>query len=345
MATCLPLELHHRIVSNITPSLRWDETTPIETWRQVCREKLWELLGMDEMVACEPILTMDAEDEIDGNRHIHFTLHTEEGYYTHCDLLLPKEQVGKLPLCLCLQGHTRGSHISLGVARYPGEDKSRFVKDDDFCVRAVQEGFAAVAVEQRSFGRCGEQGSGCLPTQMAGFLLGRTIIGERVWDVMRVVDAIEAHFSDIITMEGSVIMGNSGGGTATYYAACLEDRFDGYMPSCALGTFRGHLTGMMNCPCNYIPHIAKYFDMGDLAVMIAPKKLVLVCAEVDQYYPKEGMLETVAVIRNIYEKIGAGENCAHVLCNDGHRFYADEAWPVMHRMLGQSLPAELPEQK
>ena len=337
MNTCLPIELHHHIVSTITPSLRWDGETPIEPWRQKCRQQLWELLGMDEIVPCKPNLSIVCEDEIDGNRHIYFTLNTEEGYYTHCDLLLPKEQRERLSLCLCLQGHTRGSHISLGQTRYPDEDKSKFVKDNDFCLRAVKEGFAALAVEQRGFGRCGgaQIGTNCTHPQMSGFLLGRTLIGERVWDVMRVVDAVEESFSHIITMEGSVIMGNSGGGTATYYAACLEDRFYGYMPSCALGTFKGHLTGMFNCTCNYVPRIAKYFDMGDLAIMIAPKKLVMVCAEVDKYYPREGMLETAALIKDIYKKIGAEDNCELVLCNDGHRFYADEAWPVMHRMLGQ----------
>ncbi|MBQ2726425.1 MAG: hypothetical protein IJF78_12035 [Clostridia bacterium] len=102
----------------------------------------------------------------------------------------------KLPLCVCVQGHTKGSHISLGLTRYPGEDPGGFVKDDDFCLRAVKEGFAALAIEQRAFGQCGgnEHGPAYGHAHMAALLLGRTLIGERVWDVMRAVDCIMEHF-------------------------------------------------------------------------------------------------------------------------------------------------------
>lgn len=302
MNTCFPLNHHDDIARNKVPSLRWDGQTPVEVWRETCCAKLWELLGMDQMEPCKPVMTVTQEDEIQGSRHIHFTLQTEVGDYTHCDLLLPQKQEKKLPLCVCVQGHTKGSHISLGLTRYPGEDPSKFVKDDDFCLRAVKEGFAALAIEQRAFGQCGgnENGPACGHAHMAALLLGRTLIGERVWDVMRAVDCIMEHFSDVITMDGSVLMDNSGGGTTTYYTACLEDRFSGYMPSCALCTYHGHLTSRYNCPCNYIPGIAKYFDLGDLAVMIAPKNLTMVCAEVDPCYSTEGIFETTDRIQSIY---------------------------------------------
>ena len=163
--------------------------------------------------------------------------------------------------------------------------------------------------------------------------MGRTLIGERVWDVMRVVDAIEAHFGDLITMEGSVLMGNSGGGTATYYTACLEHRFDGFMPSCAVCTYRDSIIAIHHCTCNYIPGIARYFDMGDLAVMIAPKKLVVVCGKDDDIFPLHGVKETFGIIEGLYAALDAPNNCALVIGHEGHRFYADAAWPVMTGLL------------
>lgn len=342
MNTCLPLELHDNIAANAVPALRWDGKTPVGSWREKCRAKLWELLGMDQIVPCKPVMTVTSKDEIEGNLHTHFTLQTEEGYFTHCDLLLPKNQQEKRPLCVCVQGHTKGSHISLGQVRYPDEDKNKFVKDYDFCLRAVKEGFAALAIEQRAFGQCGgtEDGPACSHAHLAALLIGRTLIGERVWDVMRAVDCITENYSDVITMEGSVLMGNSGGGTTTYYTACLEDRFSGYMPSCALCTYHGHLTSRYHCPCNYVPGIAKYFDLGDLAVMIAPKNLTMVCADNDPCYPTDGTFETTDRIQHIYQAMGAEEHCALVVGHDGHRFYADDAWPVMHRLLEQKPAKE-----
>jgi len=331
----LPLTKNIRLSADVQPSMRWDGVTSLEEHRVKCTERLRDLLGMDYFTPCEPVFEVLSDDEHLGHRHIRFSLQTEEDYFTYCDLLLPKEQTGKLPLCACLQGHSKGSHISLGIAKYPGDEEIMHGGDRDFCLRAVEEGFAALAIEQRAFGQCGGtvHGPACERPAMTSLLLGRTLIGSRVWDVMRVVDAIETHFSDLITMEGSVLMGNSGGGTATYYTACLEHRFDGFMPSCAVCTYHDSIIALAHCTCNYIPGIARYFDMGDLAVMIAPKKLVVVCGKDDDIFPLRGVRETFDIIQDIYEGLNVEENCALVIGDGGHRFYANDAWPVMKKLL------------
>ena len=328
--------VHHvALAEALTPALRWNGETPIDAHRKACTEKLTALLGLDTFAPCDPIFEITYEGEHRGHRHIHFTLQTEEGYFTHCDLLLPKTQTGKLPLCATLQGHSKGAHISLGMPKYPGDENTISGGDRDFCIRAVAEGFAALAIEQRAFGQCGgtEQGPACIRPAMEALLMGRTLIGERVWDIMRVVDAIEAHFGDLITMKGSVLMGNSGGGTATYYTACLEHRFDGFMPSCAVCTYRDSIIAIHHCTCNYIPGIARSFDMGDLAVMIAPKKLVVVCGKDDDIFPLHGVRETFGIIETLYKASDAPDGCALVVGDGGHRFYADDAWPVMKGLL------------
>lgn len=335
----LPLEQHKEMARTVSPALRWDGQSPVEIWRDTCRETLWELLGMDTFALCEPIFEITCEDTLGENRHVHFTLQTEEGYFTHCDLLLPPAQNDPLPLCVCLQGHSKGAHISLGVAKFPGDEEIIKGGDRDFALRAVKEGFAALAIEQRAFGACGgtENGPACERPAMTALLLGRTLVGERVWDVMRVLDAVESHFADAITLRGSVLTGNSGGGTATYYAACLEHRFAGFMPSCAISTYRDSIINLHHCTCNYIPRIARYFDMGDLAILIAPKKLVVVCGRHDEIFPLHGVQEEFAIMQKLYRALGAEGNCALVVGEEGHRFYADAAWPVMQGLLSREL--------
>ncbi|MBQ4355014.1 MAG: hypothetical protein IJC71_08985 [Clostridia bacterium] len=332
-----PLKHHIALAfdSGKKPKFRWQDSGDFEAWRASCTDTLSDLLGMDAFEECEPLFEITEDGELNGNRHIHFTLQTEEGYFTHCDLLLPPVQNGPLPLCACLQGHSKGSHISLGIAKYPGDEDTISGGDRDFAVRAVKEGYAALAIEQRAFGLCGgtERGPACERPAMTALLLGRTLIGERIWDISRVIDAVLLHFSDLVTMEGSVLTGNSGGGTATYYTACLEHRFDGYMPSCAVCTYRDSIIALHHCTCNYIPRIAKYFDMGDLAAMIAPKKLVIVCGKDDPIFPLSGVKETFGIIRELYEAAGAADNCALVIGEGGHRFYADDGWKAMKELL------------
>ena len=129
-------------------------------------------------------------------------------------------------------------------------------------------------------------------------------------------------------------MGNSGGGTATYYAACMEERICLAMPSCAVCTYKDSIGAMHHCSCNYVPNIANYFDMGDLAGIIAPRKLIVVNGVEDKIFPKDGVNETYEVIKDMYRAAGAENNCAHVEGPEGHRFYADLSWPVLHQMMG-----------
>jgi len=133
-----PLTHHIALSAQKAPALRWDGKTVFSQWRENCYEKLSELLGMNEFVPCEPVFRIESDETLNSNRYIHFLIQTEEGYFAHCHLLLPMDQDGPLPLCCCLQGHSTGAHISLGLAKYPGDENTIRGGDRDFAVRAVK---------------------------------------------------------------------------------------------------------------------------------------------------------------------------------------------------------------
>jgi hypothetical protein len=68
-------------------------------------------------------------------------------------------------------------------------------------------------------------------------------------------------------------------------------------------------------------------------VLIVPKKLVVVSGEEDPIFPLFGVREVYAEIERLYAADGVGENCALVVGKGSHRFYADDAWPVMKALL------------
>ena len=166
-------------------------------------------------------------------------------------------------------------------------------------------------------------------------MMGRTTIGERVWDVSRAIDAIERHFSDKIDTDRIYLMGNSGGGTATYYAACIDERIKCAMPSCALCSWEESIVAVEHCSCNYVPDIAKYFDMGDLGGLIAPRGLVAVSGAEDKIFRRAGVKASFELISGMYEAAGVPDKCAWVEGPWGHRFYADLAWPVFRKITGE----------
>lgn len=323
-------QLHHlNLLKQTVPALRYAPGQDFKAWQASGRKKLTELLGLP-YEACDDCFEIEFEAEHTLFTEMRFIFQSEAGYFVPCHLLIPKNSAKTPPLVVCLQGHSKGMHISLGRPKYEGDAES-IAGGRDFAIRAVKEGFCALTVEQRNFGECGgtADGPNCYIAAMTALLLGRTTIGERVWDISRALDTVARHFPQIET-DSVLCMGNSGGGTATFYAACLEPRIKLAMPSCSVCTFQDSIATMYHCSCNFIPHIAQYFDMGDLGGLIAPRALVVVTGKQDEIFPLGGVKESFERIQSLYANAGAAELCRLVVGDGGHAFYPDDAWPVAH---------------
>ncbi len=307
----------------------------LKSWQSKAKAKLAELLGMDKFQKVDADVKIEFTEKIEGATEIRFTFESEAGYRVPCHMWLP-DGVKNPPVMICLQGHSTGMHISLGRPKYDSDVESIKGGDRDFCVRAVKEGYAAIAVEQRNFGECGgtEKGPQCMESSMTALLMGRTTIGERVWDISRLIDVLESSFSDKIDTSKICCMGNSGGGTATAYVAALEDRVVLAMPSCAMCTYKDSIGAMRHCTCNYVPHIAEYFDMDDLMAMACPKYFIQVSGIEDKIFPIGAAENVFNKGKAAYEAMNTADRCSLVKGNGGHRFYADDSWPIVHKYLG-----------
>ena len=324
-------DLTKKLLRETAPQLAYDGSAD---WKNRARAKLRELLGLDRFTPVAPETEVEYTRKIDGATELRFTFASEAGYRVPCHLLLP-DGVENPPVMICLQGHSKGMHISLGRPKFHGDAETMSGGDRDFCVRAVKEGYAAIAMEQRHFGECGgsPRGPACYEPSMTALMIGRTAIGERVWDAMRLIDLIQKEFADKVDTNRICCMGNSAGGTVTTYLGALEDRLALVMPSSALSTYAASIGGMQHCMCNYIPHIAEYFDMGDLIAMAAPAKYVQVNGADDRIFPIEGAKEVFAHGQKAYKDAGLAENLRLVIGDGGHRFYANDAWPVVKELM------------
>lgn len=324
-------QFHIEKMKEVLPSMTYQGENN-EAWRIEARKQLGTLLGMEKYHCPGRPAIVEYDVQREGFREIRFVMETEEGYFVPCHLWLP-EGIRKPPVMICLQGHSPGMHISLGRTKPEDDPMPPGEGDRDFSVRAVREGFAAVALEQRNFGEL--QGEGrCLYSSLTALLQGRTTIGERVHDVSVCIDVLKNQFAELLDTENISCMGNSGGGTATAYAAALEDRLKLAMTACAMCTFRDSIGDVPHCACNYVPHIAEYFDMNDLMAMAAPKCFIQVSGTYDpENFPLEGAKTVFEKGSRVYEQLGIKDRCVLVIGNAGHRFYADDAWPWVHKLL------------
>lgn len=330
-------EYEKKLLTKVQPSMSYNGEN-YDEWKKNARAKLIELIGLDRFEQCEPKFTIESREQGDGFLNIRFSFESEEGYRVPCHLLLPDGAKNPIPM-ICLQGHTTGMHISLGERIWPRDDHLLSKADRDFGISALKEGFAVVLLELRNFGETGnmpEDGSpGCYESAMTALLMGRTVIGARVWDLMRLVDVLEAEFADQINLSKLSCMGNSGGGTATSYFAALEDRIALAMPSCANCDFTESIGLKRHCACNYVPHMAEYFGMNDLIAMAYPKLYVQVSGVEDWGFEIKGSRNTFQNGHKIYEQMGASDRCILIEGPKGHQFYPDLAWPVVHQLMGK----------
>ena len=321
------------VLKNTKPALRYDGKIPFEEWQKQARERLMQLLGFP-LEHCDPDMSVESQTDGDGYTEYRFTVQTEPGYYVPCHLRIPTGVEGAIPLTLCLSGHGGGMHVALGVAK---TDKDRDALQSwphrAMAARAIREGRAALVMEARNFGESSLEGYGtsCKEAAKIAILMGRTVIGERVWDAMRILDAVSTHFSQI-DMTDIVCTGNSGGGTATYYLACCDERIGVAMPSCSVCTYETSIAARSHCMCNHIPSIRKYFEMGDVGGLIAPRKLIVAGGSEDKDFPRAGTEEAFRQIKTCYEAAGVPQNCALIIAEGGHLNYADHLWDKLKEM-------------
>ena len=327
---------HATLMKKITPSLAYNDSADYDEWKAQIEAKLRELTGIDLIAenACEPELTVEEDIHMDGYRRIRFVFYSEIDAMVPCYLLIPDTNEEKYPLMITLQGHTSGMHISLGIEKYPGDEV--YSTGSAFALQAVKNGFAALCIEQRSMGERkppnpADRGHGCCYQAHNAFMLGRTTIGERAWDVSRALDLM-TEFAQIDT-ERVAITGNSGGGTATFYAACLDKRIKAAIPSCSFCPYTESIMAMLHCGCNYIPSAFRYFDMEDLTCLIAPRKLLIINGERDDIFLFEGTKRAFETVKKIYSKAGAENNCKLIGTPEGHLWMPEVVWPAIDEFI------------
>ena len=327
-------EYIQNLTAQTIPSMRYDGKEQYSVWKARAREKLSELLGMS-FQPCDDKPDVLSEKICDGYRQINFRFQSEQDYFVPCSLLIPEGS--PKPLAVCLQGHSTGMHISFGEEKYDG-DGELIAGGRDFALQAVKEGYCALTLEQRYMGTSGSMHDGaplCARRNAAltALLLGRTAIGERVWDVQRAIDVVQKYFSEYVDTERILCMGNSGGGTTTFYAACMDDRIKVAVPSCSVCEFEDSIIPFHHCGCNYIPGIRKYFEMGDLACLTADRALLVVCGVKDPDFPLHGVEKSYERARAVFEENGRADRCVLIKGSEGHRFYPEEAWPMANRLI------------
>ncbi|MFC1452122.1 alpha/beta hydrolase family protein [Verrucomicrobiota bacterium] len=306
-------------------------------WQAAFRPRLRQALGLDNMEAdlrgYEPRAEKTGEEDQGDHIREEWRLWVEPTVPLPFYLLRPKEARAALPLVLTPHGHNH-PHIYAGIYRSDDERKSIEEGERDIAVQAVREGYFAIAPTTRAFGETRTEKdlednalSSCRTNLVHGLLVGRTPIGERVWDMSRLIDwALENEDVDPARI---AITGNSGGGTVSVWAAACEPRISVAVPSCYFCTFRGSIGSIFHCDCNYVPGILRLGEMYDVAGLTAPRAFCAIAGKDDGIFPLEHVKTAFDRLKRVYEVAGVPDHCSLYVGEGGHRYYRQGAWPFV----------------
>ncbi len=302
------------------------------SWRAAALPELKRLLGFDRLERLErkpvvPESLWKRRTPLGTIEKLRFS--PEEGEEACIYICLP-DLPPPYKTFICLQGHSTGMHNSIAV-EWQDETVPKAIEGDrDFAIGCLKRGIAAVCLEQRYMGERSsdpEHHPACLLPTLQNLMIGRTAIGDRVYDVDRLIDYLYTRGDIDRTRLG--VMGNSGGGTTGMFAGAVLDRITHVIASCSFSSFRGSIGSMFHCACNYVPGLLEYGESADVVGLTAPKPVVIVNGDADEIFPPGEAAPQLRRLEAVSRAAGAAGNCVHADGGGGHRFYAAEAWSAM----------------
>lgn len=324
-----------------TPRLAFSATTrqAAEAWQMKLRRRLIALLGgFPRTRAPLHAETVDVA-RFDGYTRETISFQSRENLTVYAYLLIPAGVPFPLPTIICCPGHGRGVDDIVGINEDGALRTTWGGYQNDFALQVVSHGFAALAIEQLGFGhrrdeharKAGAGASSCQPSAGAALLIGQTMIGWRVYDVMRAIDYLNARPE--VDPRRIGCMGISGGGTTTFFAAALDRRITAAVVSGYFNAFRDSIMSIPHCIDNYVPGILRDAEMVDIAGLIAPRPLFIESGTRDSIFPVEATNAAFERVQAIYRVFGAADRLGKEIFENEHVFHGAQAFPFLKQWL------------
>ena len=321
-----PSICHQAVMGNTETTLSYN-VGDVVSWQNSARDKLRQLVRWQDLPA-GPIDVQElwnAEDSLGSYKKI--CMYSESGVWMPAYICKPHTEFnGKW--IICMQGHTSGMHNSIAIDKKHERYLWRPHGERDFGIWCLRNGFGAVCLEQRGLGERKENKQKdmakhpCQDIAMQALLVGRTLLGERLFDLGVVLKYLTETNSHCLSIG---VMGHSLGGTLSIYAAALYQEISFCIASGCFSSFEDSIMNRYHCVDLYIPDIRQYFEFGDISGLIAPKPLLLIQAVNDKQFPMKGLRKEYQQTRRIYAATGMGQNLRIEIAQNGHKFYGELA--------------------
>lgn len=223
-------------------------------WQESSRKLLFELMILDDLVKADrprddgaPGIPVDAKvlskAQAEGFERFEIEFNSTPSRRIKAILTIPAGK-DRFPAVVCIHGHGGTRNVVYQKGIYGA-----------FALELAQKGYITIAVDVG---------------QHEVYENGRTLMGERLWDVMRCVDYLVTR--EEVDRDRIGCAGLSLGGEMAMWLGAMDTRIRatvsaGYLTTVA-NMRRGH------CPCWEFPGLTENFDWADIYCLTAPRALL-----------------------------------------------------------------------
>jgi dienelactone hydrolase len=288
-------------------------------WQQNLRAKLVDLLGGFPSQTCDLSTRILETRSEDGFTCQKLAIQTLPGQFMPCLVLIPhnRPEAAHLKPVIALHGH--GTWGAEAIVKSPDDPLGAALNQQlnyDYAAQLARRGYMVFVPELRGFGnrmeadeyREGEPQwiSSCYAVGVNALLLGKTLLGLRIYDVIRLIDYIQALPDALTDTLGCV--GLSGGGMVTLFTTALDSRITCAVVSGYFNAFRHSIMAVRHCLCNFVPGIVRVAEMVEIAGLVAPRPLLIETGTQDPIFPTAATQQAYKELQKIYAVFGMVQN-------------------------------------
>jgi dienelactone hydrolase len=322
------------------------DTGAARAWQVGCRTALGDVLGFLDAPSVAPL--PEVIEEVDRGDFVRrkIVIWTSAQSRMPVYLLVPKGASGPMPVALAYAGHGYGAKDIVGLWE---DGEERFTPDGyhvDFAIELCRKGFLVAAPEIACFGerqndysylntKIGEPTpSTCHNVATYAFMLGKSAIGMRVRDSMRLIDWLATLPEADTSRIGA--MGISGGGMLTFFHTAMDERVTACVVSGYFSSFASSILAMNHCSCNFVPNLLRIGEMEDIVGLIMPRPMLVEAGTRDSIFPIDAVRKSVSRTREICAILG-GDPSVNVELDEfegRHRISGRRAYDFLRERVG-----------
>jgi dienelactone hydrolase len=301
-------------------------------WREEALDRLATLLAVTRPTSQARAPRLQPSDTVDSEPAL-VDLQTEAGTVPAW-LLAPPPERSRGAAVVALAGHGRGIDALVDPAPVDGDYHGGVAR------KLQDAGFTVLCPELTSFGRRrtpnpSDAENSCQVDAMRGLLTGRPVLGRRVADACAAVAA--ARGLPWIDPARVAVLGGSGGGAVALFTAALDDQIPVAVVANYLSSYADSLCSVPHCICNAVPDLLTWFEMVDVAALLAPRGLIIEAGVADPIFPIAATRAAHAELVDLWAVAG-GPAPELVVTEAGHQFLADEAIAALITRLSDPSP-------